>query len=498
MKRLDQLTFTRFLALLLVLCYHGAGGIYRQAIDVFPVSSVLRAAPTAVSFLYVLSGFVMSLVYHRPLAKFNIRAYWTARFVRIYPLYFIAFLLVCLYYLEYMPRISAVKILANILALQAWIPSYAQSFNYPSWSLTVEFFFYALFPFITMWSYRQSMRKLIWVSLGLWGASQLVHYFLWAHYFPAWENILVYSPVFHLNSFVLGVVGGAWYAREAPKQSLAPRVTLPLLGLGLGLLLAFMILGDLYPRFPHDLQPMQGLFSPICLLVILALGADRSRLSVTLNHRWPVLLGETAYALYILQAPLIWLYERALQASTLSDPTGVQEATVLPLMLLVGLVAHLYVDLPLRRWLANLMRRVSPAVVLLDLAAVALAVYLAFVVRFGGGRDLREFSQAGYLMFWLAFVVRTCCATIFRSNDPRLLRGRLQIAIMRAGLSVGVGSLALALLMWLAFALSWIPGFPRGVIFLEGALMLCLSVLNRQLFRRAERQQTAGRPASAP
>ena len=63
MKRLDQLTFTRFWALLLVLIYHGAGGIYIQAINKFPVSAILYSAPTAVSYLYVLSGFVMSLVY---------------------------------------------------------------------------------------------------------------------------------------------------------------------------------------------------------------------------------------------------------------------------------------------------------------------------------------------------------------------------------------------------------------------------------------------------
>jgi peptidoglycan/LPS O-acetylase OafA/YrhL len=213
MKRLDQLTFTRFLAVALVLFYHGGGGIYIQAIDRFPISSILQAAPTAVSYLYVLSGFVMSLVYHRPKERFDVRAYWTARFVRIYPLYIISFLLVCLYYVDFIGQIKAPKILANIFVIQAWYPPYAQSFNYAAWSMTVEFFFYLVFPFFTMWAYRQSTRRLITVSLTLWVFSQVIHYFLWMKYFPEWEPFVVNNPIFHLNSFIIGAVAGIWYLR---------------------------------------------------------------------------------------------------------------------------------------------------------------------------------------------------------------------------------------------------------------------------------------------
>ena len=145
MKRLDQLTFTRFIALLLVLFYHGAGGVYLRSFDVFPLSAILHSAPSAVSFLYVLSGFVLVLVYYKPAQKFDIVNYWTARFLRIYPLYIVSFLMVWYYYVD-ISRIKPQKILANIFVLQAWIPKYAQSFNYASWSMTVEFFFYAVFP----------------------------------------------------------------------------------------------------------------------------------------------------------------------------------------------------------------------------------------------------------------------------------------------------------------------------------------------------------------
>src|SRR3990172_9543066 len=126
MKRIDQLTFTRFLAILLVFIYHGGMGFYIGWMNFPPISYILYSAPTAVSYLYVLSGFVMSIVYHRPNEKFDVRGYWTARIVRIYPLYILSFLMVCYFYLDYMARIKPQKVLVNLFVLQAWWPAYAQ------------------------------------------------------------------------------------------------------------------------------------------------------------------------------------------------------------------------------------------------------------------------------------------------------------------------------------------------------------------------------------
>jgi len=60
MKRIDQLTFTRFIAIIVVLFFHGSGGIYRQMLGTFLPPALLVSATTSVTYLYVLSGFVMS------------------------------------------------------------------------------------------------------------------------------------------------------------------------------------------------------------------------------------------------------------------------------------------------------------------------------------------------------------------------------------------------------------------------------------------------------
>lgn len=495
MKRLDQLTFTRFLAILLVLFYHGGGGIFLSAIWKYPFTSILHAAPTAVSYLYVLSGFVMSLVYYRPQERFDVRSYWSARFVRIYPLYIISFLLVCLYYINDIARIKAAKILVNIFVLQAWYPPYAQSFNYASWSMTVEFFFYLLFPFFTMWAYRQSTRRLIAVSLVLWAVSQVAHYFLWMYHFPEWELFIVYNPIFHLNSFILGVVGGIWFLREGSKLEIKPSVNLSILVGSVLLVCAFLIIGDSFPNLPRDLQPMAGLYSPIFTVIIVALALDKTRLSTVMSHSWLVMLGETAYALYILHVPVLWFYTRTLESSSLRDPQAVLEATFLPVILLVGPLGHLYIDRPIRKWLKNVLKRVSMPLLLLDLLAAAVSIYLGFQFRFTSGRDLFEFRSEAYAMFWCAFIVRTAVPVIFNGSNPAILKLPFAQMMRPVFVSVTVGSVIVSALMLTFSSLGWLEGFPRSVLLLDWFMMLVFSTLIRLAFKRLNLYTVAAEPA---
>ena len=487
MKRLDQLTVTRFMAVFLVLVYHATAEAYIQPLNFFPFAPLFYAAPTAVSYLYVLSGFVMSLVYYKPQERFDIRGYWSARFVRIYPMYILSFLLICLYYLEYMPRIKALKILANIFVVQAWVPDYAQSFNYPTWSLCVEFFFYAVFPFFTIWAYRQSMRRLIWISVAVWVVSQTIYQFLWIRYFPELQFFIVYFPMFHLNSFILGVVGGIWFMREGTVQKYKKQSILIILAVCILLVALFTIAGKVYPWIPHDLQPMAGLLSPLFVVIILALALDQSRLSNILKHPWLVLLGETAFILYVFEVPFVWFYERGLSNSSFADPDWVLRWTALPIILLIGIIGHLFIDRPIRKWLKNILQRVSMPVLLLDLVAVALSVWLSFLIRFGTGKDFREFTTAGFYMFWLAFIVRIIMNVSFNSVNPQLFDAPFKNMLRRLFLSVSTGSVVIAALVWLEFRLGWIPGWPRSVFLLDWAFMIILSVIIRMTFRTANR-----------
>jgi peptidoglycan/LPS O-acetylase OafA/YrhL len=483
MKRYDQLTFSRFWAILLVFIYHGGASFYISPIAKFPLTPILYSAPSAVAYLYVLSGFVMSLVYFRPKIKFDILSYWSARFVRIYPLYIFSFLLIAYYYIDGMARIKPQKTLANIFVLQAWWPPYAQSFNYSTWSITVEFFFYAVFPFFIIWAYRQSTRKLIWASVILWTISQTIHYILWIGFFPAWEMFIVYFPFFHLNSFIIGVVGGIWFVREAKDREVNQRTNLFVIFGSLALIAGYLILSAVYPQLPHDLQPMAGLLSPFFVVFIVALALDKTKLSTVLSHRWLVVLGETAFALYILHVPVIWLYERALFSSGLPNAQIIFEITYLPLMIAVGLIAYYFIDPPIRNWLKNILKRVSMPLLLLDLAIVTVSIFISFRLRFGDGREYLSYRSTGLLMFWSAFFFRTFFSVALNAVNPKILYLPLGQMLRPLLMSVSAGSVVVTVIIFAGYSAGWFENFPRSIFLFDWLIILSLSLLVRFIFR---------------
>lgn len=484
--------------MLTVMFAHEAGGIYIKPINFFPIAPILFSGPVAVSYLYVLSGFVMSLIYYRPHEPFKIRTYWSTRFVRVYPLYIVSFLLTCLYYYDFIARIKPEKILSNLLLWQAWIPKYSQSFNPASWSLSVEGFFYFVFPFFIMWAYRQPVKKLIRLSIILWIVSQTIHQTLWTLFFPAWEEFLEYFPLFHLSSFILGAVGGIWFVSEAPKQPVRPRNNSLILFGTLVLMALFLILGWLYPeRVPFYLQTLAGIVSPLSLVIIITLSLDRSRLSRIMNHRWLVTLGETSYALYIFHIPVRWWCERLLGALGAADPTPILDVVFLPLMLLIGLLLLLYVDTPLRNRLRELLKRVSMPLLLLDLAAAALSIYLSFNLRFPEPtrRELAAIMPIAYAMFWCAFFIRLVVPILLGGTHPSILTLPPAQAAWRVLISVTVGSVGLGVLMLSFVSLGWLEGFPRSVLLIDWALMFGFSALIRLALRNLKIYRAVPAPA---
>jgi peptidoglycan/LPS O-acetylase OafA/YrhL len=496
MKRIDQLTFTRFAMILLVMFYHDTGSFYTGPIDFFPFSALLRSAPTAVAYLYVLSGFVMSLVYYRPGEKMDKFSYWRARFVRIYPLYIISFLLICIYYYDSLFQIKPQKIIANLFVVQAWIPAYSQSFNYSSWSMTVEFFFYAIFPFLILWAVNQSTRRLIGVALTLWGVSQAVHYTLWLGYFPEYWNFIVYFPLFHLNSFVMGVVGGIWYLRIGREQAVSTKTTLSILAISFLIIAVYTVIStDIFPFLPHNLEPMAGLLTPFMILFIVALALDESRLSQILRHPVLVNLGESSYAIYILHVPTFWLFERALEHYRVPNAERIFDITFLPFMILIGVGMHFYVDTPLRRWLKNFLQTISIRVFLLDLAIAALAVLLVFQFRFDAGREYRSYRDMERLMIWVAFFARPALSLIFGSCRPELIMKPGPQWIRQLVLSVSLSSVVMAASVYWGYSTGWFENFPRSIFALDWLIVITLSLLVRYAFRTLKIYKQESLPA---
>ena len=286
--------------------------------------------------------------------------------------------------------------------------------------MTVEFFFYALFPFFTMWAYRQSTKKLIFVSVVLWVATQVIHKILWVGYYPEEGNFLIYFPLFHLSSFILGAVGGIWFLREGRDQAIKPRTGLLVFWGSVLLVSVYIIVSSKSTRLPNGMELMTGLLAPLLVVTIIALALDKSRLSNIFNHPALVALGDTSYGLYILHVPFIWLFLRALENSSLADPQRIFEYTFLPLMIVSGLLIHYYIDSPLRSWLKKILQRVSIPLLILDLVIIGVSAYLSFRLRFDTRREFASYRSMALLMFWCAFVLRTVISVGFNALNPAI------------------------------------------------------------------------------
>ena len=468
MRRIDQLTFTRFLAALIVVFSH-SGAVF--PVNAFPFNPLLTAGQTAVSYFFVLSGFVMAIVYYRPGERFDVLSYWKARFTRLYPVYIFAFLITCLFYIDIMANVKTNKILANVFLVQAWFPQYAESFNIAAWSLSVEVLFYALFPFLAMLTYRLSTRSVIWLSLAVWVVSQILHlglYHGWNASFP--RHFIDFYPPVHLSTFMLGLAGGAWYLTDGEKHDTDWRanwfwILVSLLFVGAALIARET--GDFVERtFSLD----AGLLAPFFLIVILCLATDKTALAARLSHPRLVLLGDASYALYILHLPVRWIGERWAAAGGL--PNSIFIYLYWLLIVILSVVVFVRIERPARDWLRQ--NFAVTRLMLVDSAIIIGGIYIANALRFGGNSP-REYEQSVRFMARLGLITYLAALSTWRLYDASrraLPPHRMLIPVLAAS---GAGAAVLAAGMVLATSSAWIIGYPRSVILVSAMLIAALT-----------------------
>src|SRR5271157_15353 len=126
-----------------------------------------------VSFFFVLSGFI--LVYTYAGRNIVLREFWQTRFARIYPAYLFSLLLSFPFFyfgalkmhvpfFAFSEQHFALASVLVLLLLQSWVPAAALSWNAVAWSLSVEAFFYAIFPF-ALTRFGKLSRRMLWTLI---------------------------------------------------------------------------------------------------------------------------------------------------------------------------------------------------------------------------------------------------------------------------------------------------------------------------------------------
>jgi len=316
--RLPALTSLRFFAAFHVVIFHF------QAMQIFIGPAWFQKLSSigyvGVSFFFVLSGFILVYTYAgRPIVLKN---FWRARFARIYPSYAFSLLVTAPFFfyavltmnIPFFVWAKAHLKLASALVLsllQAWVPPAALTWNAVAWSLSVEAFFYVLFPFLLLVLVRRSQPQLLLIA----GASWLTSLVFSGSYVVLnpdrlsivnadvlgafWLNALKFNPLARLPEFLLGMACGFLFLRSRRESKLA----LPLVLFGIAALIVVVYFSALIP-YPilHT-----ALLAPAFAAIVYGF-ALRPNWGAILENRWLVLCGDASYSLYLLHSMIVGMY----------------------------------------------------------------------------------------------------------------------------------------------------------------------------------------------
>lgn len=328
--RLHSLTSLRFLAAAFVVVHHAFGPDNLPVIDL---------GFLGVTFFFVLSGFVLTW---SGSADNGMWACYRNRFARVYPLH-VATLLVAAV-LPFAMSDRPATFLQNALLLQAWTPEGAHSFNWVSWSISAEGFFYLLFPLVIMMLRSRSARTLA-VTAALAWLVPVVTTAILNRAVPDAAFFLTYDfPPFRFGEFLIGVCLALWMRQGIPLTAFMARAAIA----GSGLCIALILLADVV--HPLGRSYNSAVFLPVVVVALFVTATkDVAGRPSVLHNRVLVTLGQWSFALYLVHMLVI----RAIAALIGEDRPAYLPwwPALLSLILSVALsgIAFQFIEKPLER-----------------------------------------------------------------------------------------------------------------------------------------------------
>lgn len=365
LPRLDAITGLRWWAAFGVFFFHIKNLIPLPG----PLALLAPLGNYGVTFFFVLSGFVLTWSWRAQTDKSTF--YWR-RFARIYPLSLVTLLMALPVFYTFDPAsapdwvkpVNVGILLLCVLLLQGWSrnPDILFAGNPAAWTLTVEAFFYALHPFVTMVLRRLSLIGALVAAAAVVAFAVSTRVALLA--FPDSWLTQVPWPVMRLNEFVLGMCL-AW----AFRKGWIPRIPLVV---PLGLLLVWFAIIVLSPRVP-DLVGVYQFMAPygnevatvlLALLIVTVASIEMRGRARLMRVRPIVALGEWSYAFYLVHATFIYGALRLFGPQSGGWSGVLWFAGVLGVSIVVAWLLHVGVERPvekrLRDWQTE-RRRVAAA-----------------------------------------------------------------------------------------------------------------------------------------
>jgi peptidoglycan/LPS O-acetylase OafA/YrhL len=359
-KTLPALTSLRFAAAALIVVGHADG--------TFGSLGVAEAIPLdqGVSFFFVLSGFILYYNYPEFRSVNDVARFLVARVARIWPghvfclLLFLACLPRELWYVPYPYPTFWTLFVLDLFLIQSFIPikNFFLSLNGVSWSISVEMFFYFMFPVLVL--YKQYWKRHFCILFAIF---IFMIYVIVANHLPvdsASEGLsslgLIYTnPLVRLIEFLGGIVAARIFmaSRGVRLGSFATAVEVLVVAAAVAALCFVPTLVSLpWARSPwrsvvaYWLQN-EGAFPFFAALVVIA-GRGEGLVTRLLSAGWLVFLGEASFSVYLLHTTLLRAWPVRLHPLT-ALPTWSQYGIFWAILIALAASVHLFIERPARR-----------------------------------------------------------------------------------------------------------------------------------------------------
>ena len=335
--KISQITFTRFIAAMAIVISHFNKDLFLYKIRF--ISDIFLRANVGVSYFFILSGFIMIVAYHRK-EKIGYLDFYRNRVARIYPLYIVGLLL---YFFTRYSDVSFYKTFLYLFGIQSWIPGKALILNFPGWSISVEFLFYLIFPWLYNYLYSKGNKSIWIIAVLIWIGTQVFsnlyinspaykgphtesHEF--SHYFPLW----------HINEFLIGNIAGLLFVKNRKEKNYDLVVVVFFIAIILSLIFI--------PLNFHN-----GLMAVFFVPVIYLISCNNGLITKVFALKPLEFLGEISYAIYIIHIPVLYIVR-----SVLWDYFQISESNTLfwiymPVLMIVSAGFYQFIEKPMRDYL---------------------------------------------------------------------------------------------------------------------------------------------------
>ncbi|MCE7886399.1 MAG: acyltransferase [Alphaproteobacteria bacterium PRO2] len=305
----------RGLAACFVALFHFRNFVYSHLFQLDFVNN----AHLFVDFFFVLSGFVIFANYEEKLQQgYSLWKFMLLRFGRLYPLHFLLLMLVTLYCLAelYIPAMQhpampdspfrgagelpyfwSQLLLAHGLGIDDRL-----SFNRPSWTVSAEFYTYALFAMLVLLFKNRIGPVLVLIAAA-------------AGYYLYSRQIYIYGTYDYgflrcIYSFAIGALLWRFFARvESVAAPIARRKTALISALEILLVMAMIMAVTISSEMIERTMALPFLFAA----AIFVFSFEAGILSRVLSRKPFLLIGAVSYSIYMLQIFIVSAFAVALK-----------------------------------------------------------------------------------------------------------------------------------------------------------------------------------------